>query len=147
MPDFPINIVGYLRLWDRKTGDARGYIAADAVQNVMTVPTKGRPNEYLCRVNWTWAPGETGNVWLNSDNAAFQSRQMGLSYANVADWGIPSPGGFRNPLRFHFDGDKTIELADSRGRFLSMPTYSDRTLYWSGGPDDPTILCAELEPG
>jgi hypothetical protein len=146
MAEYPINVNGYLRLWDKKTGNPRGYIAADAVQNVMTVPTKTQPNDNLCPVLFAWAPGETGNVWLESANAAFQKRQMGVGYSNVADWGMPSPGGFRGPLRYHFHEDKTIELAEQRGRFLCYPTDSSGNLYWSGSADDPTILCAELEP-
>jgi hypothetical protein len=131
---------GYLRIWDKKTGEQKGYIAADAVQNAWVIANKDDPNHYICVCNFTWGP-IFGSVWLNSSNAAFQQRQLGVGTGNVADWGIPSPGGWRNPLFYHED-TKTIELADQKGRFLVLG--DGNYLYWSGGPDDPNIVCGEI---
>ena len=133
--------MGYMKLWDKKTGENRGYIAADAVQNVMVVPDKSLPNDNLCPVSWY--QDSDGQLWLDSKNAAFQRRQLGLGSANVADWGIPSPGGWRNPLIYH--ADKTIELKDHPNRFLSLPNGIGGSVYWSGDANDPTILCGQIE--
>jgi len=128
-----------MKLTIKKTRVSRGYLGANAVQYTIVVPDKNRDNSNLCPVGWDQKDADT--LYLDSSNAAFQKRQLGLGYGQAC-WGIPSPGGWRERLIYH--PDHTIEAKDRPGRFLCSPEGQDG-VFWSNDGNDPAILTCVME--